>query len=154
MARHRTFERRGEQLAGQRPRAQAQALGPQTPERANRPAADEGLDLGRVEEVSLADKGGDAPTDRLIVECTRRADLFDPTTIEKRNPVSGGQSLDLIVGDIDRGQARLAANPADGFAHRPAQARVKIRQRLVEEQHLGPDRDGAGEGHALLLATG
>ncbi len=31
---------------------------------------------------------------------------------------------------------------------------VEVRQRLVEKQHVGAGRDGAGESHALLLTTG
>ena len=38
-------------------------------------------------------------------------------------------------------------------AHLHPQRRVEIREGLVEQEHLGLGSDGAGQGHALLLAT-
>ena len=43
---------------------------------------------------------------------------------------------------------------ADLVAQRHADLGVERGERLVEEQHLRPDRERAGERHALLLAAG
>ena len=58
------------------------------------------------------------------------------------------------MGDVDRGDPELVVQAADLEAHLLAQVGVEVRQRLVEQQHLGLDDDGARERHALLLAAG
>ena len=66
----------------------------------------------------------------------------------------GDHRLGLVVRDIDRRDAELVVQPADLGAHLLAQLGVQVGQRLVEQQHLRLDDDGAGERHALLLAPG
>ena len=64
------------------------------------------------------------------------------------------QRLFLVVGDEDRRDAELALQRKQFGAHVHPQLGIEIRQRLVEQQHLGLDRDGARERDALLLAAG
>ena len=49
---------------------------------------------------------------------------------------------------------RLPLQREQLVAHLHAQLRVEVRQRLVEQQHLRLDREGARERDALLLAAG
>jgi hypothetical protein len=42
---------------------------------------------------------------------------------------------------------------ADLHAHIHAQRRVEVRERLVEQEHLGVAHDGAADGDALALAA-
>ncbi|MCY1294112.1 hypothetical protein D9M70_433940 [compost metagenome] len=58
------------------------------------------------------------------------------------------------MGDEDRGDAELLLDLPDFFAQRHADLGVERRKRLVEQQHLRLDRNGAGKRHALLLAAG
>ena len=56
--------------------------------------------------------------------------------------------------DVDHGQRQVLLQGADLLTHPPTQLGVQIRQRLVEQQHLRLQHDGAGDGDALLLAAG
>ena len=58
------------------------------------------------------------------------------------------------MGDVDGGDAHLALDVVNHAAHFDAQLGVQVGQRLVHEQHLRVDDDGAGQRHALLLAAG
>src|ERR1019366_6121897 len=63
-------------------------------------------------------------------------------------------SLALVVRDVGDGEAEALLQGTDLLAHRAAQTRVEVRERLVEEQHgrlEDEDEDeGAGECDALL----
>ena len=48
----------------------------------------------------------------------------------------------------------LVVQPAQPCAELGAHARVERAERLVEQEHLGVDRERAGETHALALAAG
>ena len=43
---------------------------------------------------------------------------------------------------------------AELVAHLRAQPRIEVAERLVEQQHLGLEHQGAGDRHPLLLAAG
>jgi hypothetical protein len=58
------------------------------------------------------------------------------------------------VGHEHGGEPELALQLADLDAHVVAQLRIEVGERLVEEEHLGLHHEGAGQGHALLLAAG
>ncbi len=48
---------------------------------------------------------------------------------------------------------QIAMQPGELVEHRAADLRVERRQRLVQQQHLGPDRERARDRDALLLAA-
>ncbi|MNG17487.1 hypothetical protein D3C84_1014770 [compost metagenome] len=58
------------------------------------------------------------------------------------------------MGDEDEGDAGFFLHALEFDLHFLAQLEVQRRQRLVEQQHLGLRRQGPGQRHALLLATG
>ena len=58
------------------------------------------------------------------------------------------------MGDVDGGDAQRLLDAADLGAHLHAQLGVQVGQRLVEQQHARLHNQGAGQGHALLLAAG
>ncbi len=60
----------------------------------------------------------------------------------------------MVVRDVDNGEAQPLLEVADLVAHLPAQPRIEVRQRLVEEQHRRLEHERAGYRHALLLAAG
>jgi hypothetical protein len=68
--------------------------------------------------------------------------------------VGDGQRLLLVVRHVQHGQRKRLLELADLLAHAPPQLRVEVRQRLVEEQHLGLEHERAGDRDALLLAAG
>ena len=68
--------------------------------------------------------------------------------------VGDGERLFLVVGDVDDGEPELLLQRADVLAHAAAQLGVEVGERLVEEQDLRLEHDGARHGDALLLAAG
>ena len=105
------------------------------------------------QQVDGADERGDEAVRRRVVELDGRADLLDDPLVEDRHAVGDGERLLLVVGHKDRGDAELSLQREQLAAHVDAQLRVEIGKRLVEQQHLGLDRDGASERDTLLLAT-
>ena len=59
-----------------------------------------------------------------------------------------------VVGDDDADGAELAVDALDRLQHHDAGGDVERAGGLVAEQHVRPLGDGAGDGHALLLAAG
>ncbi|TPM44090.1 hypothetical protein FJ964_19430 [Mesorhizobium sp. B2-3-2] len=108
---------------------------------------------GHRYEVGIAHEVGDEAVVRLVVELARRAVLRDLACIHDDDAVGDGQRVLLVVGDVGHGQLQLLLEIADLFAHAPAQLGVEVRQRLVEQQDLRFQNDGAGDGDALLLAA-
>src|SRR5882757_6806106 len=58
------------------------------------------------------------------------------------------------MGDENGGVAGAVVDVAQPAAQLAAHLRVERAERLVEQKHLGLDRHGAGERHALALAAG
>ena len=82
------------------------------------------------------------------------ADLLDPPFVHDRYAIREGQRLLLVVGDDDGGHGDLLLEPAELHLHPGAQLLVQRTQRLIEQQHVRPDDDGARERHPLLLSAG
>ena len=91
---------------------------------------------------------------RAFVEILLRADLADLALAHHHEAVGHGQGFLLVVGHHHGGQAELALQFADFDPHVLAQLGVEIGQRLVEQQHVGPEHQRARQRHALLLAAG
>ena len=90
----------------------------------------------------------------VIVERARRPDLLQHAAAHRRDAVAHRHRLDLVVRDIDGGDAGQFLKPRDLGAHMAAQPRVEIRQRLVHQEGFGPPRDRAAHRDALPLAAG
>ena len=88
------------------------------------------------------------------VELLRRADLLEAPAAHHRDAVGDRQRLLLVVRHVDRGDAERLLQLADLAAHLDPQLRVEVRERFVEQQHLGLDHQGAGDRDALQLAAG
>ena len=56
--------------------------------------------------------------------------------------------------DVHEGEADLELDPLELELHLPAQLEVERAERLVEQQHLGPVDERAGQRDPLLLAAG
>ena len=90
---------------------------------------------------------------RLLVDLGGRADLLDPAVVEDGDPVAHRQRLVLVVGHEDEGDADVALQALELDLHLFAQLEVERAERLVEQEHLRLDDEGAGEGDALPLAA-
>ena len=91
---------------------------------------------------------------RLFVEHLWGRNLLDRAAAKDGDPIRHDHSLLLIVRDIDDGYAQGALNAADFVLHFLAQASVERTERLVHQHELRLKDQGAGDGNALLLATG
>ena len=71
-----------------------------------------------------------------------------------RDPVAHRHRLDLVVGDVDRGDAEVVLDAGDLGAHLHAELGVEVRQRLVHQERLRVAHDGPAHGDPLALAAG
>jgi hypothetical protein len=85
--------------------------------------------------------------DLVLVEGAERL-----AAIEDGEAVAHGVRVADIVGDEDDAEA-LLLHLEDVFQHHRGLPHAQGRGRLVEDQHLGPEIDGAGDRHALPLAA-
>ena len=90
----------------------------------------------------------------MVVEVGRPAGLLDRAVVHDHDLLGDVHRLLLIVGDEDRRHVDLVVEPAQPLAQLGAHARVERPEGLVEQQHLGLDRERPGERHALALAAG
>ena len=107
-----------------------------------------------VEKIGRAEEGGDERRRRPAVQLLRRADLLEAPAAHHRDPVRDRQRLLLVVRHVDRGDAERLLQLADLAAHLDPELGVEIRERFVEQQHLGLDHQGSGDRDALELAAG
>ena len=70
------------------------------------------------------------------------------------DPVGQRHRLDLVVGDVDRGDGEIALQMLQLRPHHGAQLGVEVGQRLVHQEQPRRAHDGAGERDALALAAG
>ena len=74
--------------------------------------------------------------------------------VEHGDAVAHRERLALVVGDEDERDADLVLDGLQLDLHLLAQLEVEGAERLVEQQHLGPVDERAGQRHALALAAG
>ena len=67
------------------------------------------------------------------------------------DPVGEAHRLDLVVGDVDRRCPALLQDALQLGAHLQAQERVEVGERLIHQEHLRLDREGARHRHPLPL---
>ncbi len=107
-----------------------------------------------VDERPLAHEVRHEPGRGPVIEVVGRVPLLDPPLAHDAHGVGHGEGLVLVVGHEERGRALGLEDPAHLEREALAQVAVQVGERLVEQQHPGARGDGAGEGHALLLAAG
>ena len=106
-----------------------------------------------VHDVGLTDEVGHEGVDGLVVDVHGRADLLDVAARHDHHHVGHGESLLLVVGDVDEGDARGSLDLLQLALHILAELEVQGSQRLVQEQNAGMVDQGAGDGHTLLLTA-
>src|SRR3954469_11004300 len=101
-----------------------------------------------------ADEAGDEEVGRAVVHVARRVDLLEQTVLEDGHAVAHRHGLDLVVGDVDGGDAETALQRGDLRTGGDAELGVEVRQRLVHEEDLRLTHDGAAHGDTLALTAG
>ena len=84
--------------------------------------------------------------------CRLKSGLFQPPLTQHEAAVAEVCEAFVVRGEEGAG-ARLAAEGEEEGADLRARARVEVPRRLVGEDEPGPRDEGAGDGHALLLAA-
>ena len=110
-------------------------------------------DLG-VHQVRHAEEVGDVGISRLLVQDPRSADLREVSTRHDREAVGHRESLFLIVGHVQKGDADSFLDRLQLHLERAPELRVERPERLVEQQHRGMQHEGPCECDPLLLASG
>ena len=85
------------------------------------------------------------------IDLERAPDLLDAAGPHHHDPVGHGERLLLVVRDHDRGDAEPALQVAQLAAQPGADPGIEGRERLVEQEQAGAERQRPGQGHALLL---
>jgi hypothetical protein len=79
--------------------------------------------------------------------------LLDATAIHHCDAVGHRQRLLLVVGDEDGRDSVVALEPLDLDLHVEPQVLVERAEGLIQQQHLGVDREAPRQRHALLLSA-
>ena len=83
-----------------------------------------------------------------------RPHLEQAAQVHHADAIGQRERFFLVVRDQHGGDLQLALHLANGAAKLFANLRVQRAEGLVEQQHFGLVREGASDGHALLLAAG
>ena len=90
----------------------------------------------------------------MVEQRLRRVDLLQHAVAHHRHALAERHRLDLVMGDVDGGDAEALVQPRQLGAHRHAQLRVEVRQRLVHQEGLRLAHHRAAHRDALALAAG
>ena len=109
---------------------------------------------GPLQEVRHAEEVRDEAVARPVIDLGRAVDLLHLPVVQHHHVVAERERLVLVVGDEDGGDVELPLQASQLAPHLLPQLAVEGGQRLVEQQDVGLEHDGAGQRHALLLPAG
>ncbi len=89
-----------------------------------------------------------------VVEVAWRPDLLKQAAVQNGDPRPHRHGLDLVVGDVDRGDAGSALKRRNLLAHLTAQTRVEVGERFVHEKSIGRTHQRPCHGDPLPLTAG
>ena len=107
-----------------------------------------------AQDVALAQELRDEQRLGLLVEPARLGDLAELAGAEHGDAIGHGHRLDLVVRDIDHGDAEPRVQVLQLVLHLLAQLAVERAQRLVEQHQPRLEHQRARHRDPLLLATG
>ena len=100
------------------------------------------------------DEGGDEEVRRVVEEPLRRVALLQDAVAEDGHPLAERHRLDLVVRHVDGRHAEPLVQARQLGAHRDAELRVEVRERLVHEERLWLAHHRPSHGDTLALAAG
>ena len=106
-----------------------------------------------VQAGGRAQEGEDELVGRVVVHVGGRAHLLEAAVVDDGQAVGHLHGLLLVVGHQHGGHVERVVQVAQPLAQLGAHLGVEGAEGLVEQQHLGLDGQGAGQGHALALAA-
>ena len=90
----------------------------------------------------------------MLVDFSGRADLLDLALVHQHHAVGHFERFFLVVRDEDAGDVQLVVQAPQPAAQLLAHLGVERAERLVQQQHLGLDRQRARQRDALPLSAG
>ena len=108
----------------------------------------------RRQELALADEGRHEGRGGAVVQLEAGRPLQQAAGLHHAHAVGEGERFFLVVGDQQRRDAQLPQQLAQVLAQAAAQVGVEAGEGFVEQQQVGPRRERARQGDALLLAAG
>src|ERR1043165_3852235 len=104
-------------------------------------------------DVDLADKIGNEPRPRALVDLARRADLLDPASVHHRDAIRDRHRFFLVMRHEDRGNAELFLQLLQFELHALTELTVERSEGLVAKQDARSNDDCTRQRDALLLAS-
>ena len=101
-----------------------------------------------------ADEACNKAVHRGVVQLERAADLLHNALVQDDDLVGQRHRLDLIVGDVDHRCLEVLMQLGQFQPHLDPQQCVKVRQRLVEQEHLRVTHQRPADGNPLPLSAG
>ena len=106
------------------------------------------------QQVGLAEEARDERRLRMQIDLVRRAELGDAAVLHHCDAVGHHHRLVLVVRDEQNRHADAALDVLDLDLKLFAQLAIERAQRLVQQQRIGLEHQGAGQRDALLLTAG
>ena len=106
-----------------------------------------------MEEIVIAEEAENERIGRVLIDLLRRVILLDIAGIDHRHTVGDFECLFLIVRHEDCRDLDRIVQFAQPTAQFTPDSGIERTERLIEQQHLRLDRQGAGERDALALAA-
>src|SRR5664280_715061 len=106
------------------------------------------------DEVRRAEKARHERARRAVIHLGRTSRLLDTSLAHDDQLVSEGERLGLVVRHVHGREGERAEKTEELGSEVLPEFRVECGERFVEEQNARPEREGARERHALLLAAG
>ena len=88
-----------------------------------------------------------------MVDLDGRAQLLDVSAVEYHQPMTQCHRLDLVMSDIDTGNAEPFLKFLNFQAHLNTQLGIQVGQRFIEQKDAGFADNGAAHGDTLPLAA-
>ena len=99
------------------------------------------------------DEAGHERVGRHVPDRLGRVQLLEHAVLEHGDPLTHRHRLDLVVGDVEDGDAELAVQIDELRPHLDPKLCVEVGQGLVHQEDLWPAHQGPGQGDTLALAT-
>src|SRR5690348_6528209 len=110
---------------------------------------------GSGQEIHLrtAEETGHKARCRPLKQIERGAELFNLAVPHEGDAVCERHRLDLVVGNVDHGMAKLLMEPLDFSSHIISKLGIQIAQRLIEQEEQRVSDDRTADCDTLALTT-
>ena len=107
-----------------------------------------------IKNIGFAYKSGYKLCLRMLINLHRYIQLFQNAIMHNRNPITHGQCLFLIMGNIDKCNSQFLLKTLQFNLHLLTQLQVKRTQRFIQKQYLRFVDQCSCNRHSLFLTAG